>query len=137
MEKKEFVEKLRDFGGLEIVKQYKSSSPTDYTFEIYVDMEKKIRTQLLRVVLPEDKKIVMALSVIGKYSNDTEMLINLLKENVDGNYSRICIYEDELFQIYKYPIDELDYLEMAKAFSECARYADIYEKKYFGGVDKA
>lgn len=136
MTRDDFIQTLGRFVGLDIVKAYKSDSPTEYAFELYVNVEEKKRTQIVHVSLIDDDNKVLAYSLIGKCPSDSESLINFLKENIDGFYSRICVLNENLVQLYKYPLEELEYMEMLKAFDEVSRYADHFEKKYFGGADK-
>ena len=131
----EFIQALSRFAGLELVKAYESVSPTENIFELYVNDERR-RTQMVRVALLDDDTVVLAFSIIGECPSDPKTLLSLLEENNDGFYSKISVHENELVQLYKYPLEELESLEMAKAFDEVSRFADIYEAKYFGGVDK-
>lgn len=79
---------------------------------------------------------VTVFSEIGPAPDDRVLLRALLAENMDGYYSRVAIVGTLLVQVYRYSLEELEPTEFAKALLEVANYADIYERKYFGGVDR-
>ena len=135
MDRDEFIQALGQVPAFNFVKAFHSNSPTNYDFEMYPDMDDKTRTQIVRVFLTDDAEHVVTYSIIGDCPNDSQTLLNLLKENIDGCYSRICILNEQLVQLYKYSLKELETVEMVKAFDEVSTFADYYENKYFGGVD--
>ena len=134
MTRDDFIQSVAKFPSLKIVKAYQNDSPTEYAFECYVNDDNS-RSQIIHVWLKEEDQDVVAISEIGKAPNDVETLKKLLKENVDGYYSRLAIFKDNLVQVYKYSLNELEEQEMFLGLYEVARYADIYENKYFDGVD--
>ncbi len=134
MTRDEYIQVLASFTSMDIVKAFNSESPIEYTYELYVNTETKDRTQIVDVSLLETDYVI-ATSMIGECPLDTNILINLLEENQDGCYSRVCALNGSLFQIFKYPLDELEEIEMLKGIDEVSRYADFYEEKYFGGID--
>jgi len=136
MTRDEFIQLLSRFVGLDLVKSFRSSSPTSYSYEVYADPKEKKRTQIIHVFLTDDEKDVIAYSEIGKYPSDSNTLIELLKENFVGYYSRLCIFKDALVQVYRYPLKQLEFEELTIALYEVALFADIIEKNYFGGVDE-
>jgi hypothetical protein len=83
-----------------------------------------------------DSNRVAVFSEIGPAPQDRVQLWALLAENMDGYYSRVAIVGARLVQVYRYALDELEPTEFAKALLEVANYADIYERKYFGGTDR-
>ena len=45
------------------------------------------------------------------------------------------MFDEDLVQVYRYSLEELEEKEMFFGLFEVARYADIYENKYFDGAD--
>lgn len=139
MDRDGFIQTLGRFVGNDLVLKYSSESPTEYLYEIEIDGRKEPRSQLVRVFLDDqegENLDVIAYSVIGHYPNDIEALLDLLRENKDGYYSKLCVLENDLVQLYRYPIGEAEYEEMLKGIYEVARFADYYEYKYYGGIDR-
>lgn len=136
MTRDDFVASLARLTMLDLVKHYKTESPSAVLLEMYPDVEQKTRTQLVAVQLTESGDRVLAFSIIGPCPKDPATLRALLTENLDGNYSRLALLEDDLAQVYTYPLEELEPVEMVKAIDEVSRFADFYENKYFGGIDK-
>ncbi len=134
MTRDDYIQAISTLPSYDIVKAYRSESPTKYAFEYYTD-DNKSRTQVIDVWLQEENQDVIAISSIGAAPNDAATLKKLLAENVDGHYSRLAIFENTLVQVYRYSLEELDAKEMFFGLLEVAKYADIYENKYFGGVD--
>ena len=134
MTRDDYIQAIAKFPSYDFVKAYECESPTQYTYECYTNDERS-RTQIINVWLREEKQDVIAISTIGDAPNNAVKLKELLMENVDGYYSRLAIFENKLVQVYKYSLEELEAKEMFFGFLEVARYADIYENKYFGGVD--
>lgn len=88
------------------------------------------RSQVV-VVNPGDEHVVV-FSQIGPAPDDASVLKRILEDNITGCYSRLCIINDVLCQVYKYELSELEPLELAKAIIEVAGLADTREQKYFG-----
>ncbi len=137
MNRDQFIQALGRLQSLELVKAYHDEGPAKCILEMYPNIDKKNRTQLVKVQLTDDSKFVIAFSFIGACPSEPVILNKLLKENLDGCYSRIAIMGDDLVQIYRYPLEELELVEMLKGIDETSRYADHYETKYFDGVDNA
>ena len=117
-----------------IVMAYKEENSTSYLYEMFVDDDNK-RTQIVNVFLSDDNATVFAISKIGDAPNDSSTLTALLEENRDGFYSRLFIYDNSLYQGYRYKLEELENREFIGAIDEVAHYADFIENKYYGGVD--
>jgi hypothetical protein len=98
------------------------------------------RSQVLMAnltVTDEGEEVVHMMSEIGPAVE--EFYEDMLLRNLNLRYSRIAILDsdaDRTFAIvYSYPFDELEPVELAKAFGEIAFMADGLEREYFH-VDK-
>lgn len=116
------------------MKAYEAGGPTDYTFELFTNVAERTRTQVVNAQLSEDGATVIAYSPIGPYPEDSGSLVTLLRENL-GYYSRLAIIEGTLVQAYRYPLQELESMELMKALDEVSQLADYYERKYYAGRD--
>ncbi len=119
---------------LEMVKSFKELSPTNYAYELYVNTQEKTLTQEVFVTLV-DETFVMAYSPIGLCPRDAETLKSLLAENMDGNYSRLALFDDDLVQIYRYPLEFLEIIELYKALDEVSQLANYAKRCYFGNTN--
>lgn len=136
MTRDEFIQSLTRFIALDLVKGYKPRSPTEALVEIVTDLVQEGRTQLVEVKLDDERGKVLAFSIVGDAPTDATTLTRLLQENQDGHYSRLAIFNGTLVQLFKYPLEELEPVEMARAFNEVAQFGDFYEHKYFNGRDQ-
>jgi hypothetical protein len=84
-------------------------------------------------VTDEGEEIVHMMSEIGPAVE--EFYEAMLLRNLNLRYSRIAIVDsdaDRTFAlVYSYPFDELEPVELAKAFGEIAFMADGLEREYF------
>ena len=134
MNRDEMIQAMSRLAGMSMVLAFSSESPTVYSYEIDTSSESRgQRSQVIDVMLSDDGQDVIAFSHIGEVPANPAVLQNMLKENVDGCYSRLCIANNRVAQIYRYEISKLEVREFLSALYELASFADIYEEKYFGG----
>jgi len=133
----EFFSVLKAIAKDDVVVGYKVDEAGFILMEIRTP---KNRSQIVKIK-PQatgDGINVEAASVIGTPPEDSDTLIKLLHENMDGNYTRTAVNDDgELIQFYRYPLEELEPKELAKAILETAKFADIIEHNYFDGKDES
>ncbi len=122
---------LKAIVAMDVVRQARTLPDGTVMIEVLTDGG---RSQVVNVSTTGDK--VLVFSEIGAAPDDRVVLSSLLAENMDGCYSRVAVAKDSLVQICRYPIDQLEPKEFALALLEVATYADLYERKYFGGVDR-
>jgi len=136
MSKEDFAISLTTLAEIDLVKSHKSLSPTNFTFEMYVNIQEKTLTQNVFVTLVDDTH-VMAYSLIGPCPNDAATLQSILVENMDGCYSRLAVSDGDLVQVYRYPLEFLDIIEMLKALDELSQLANYALRRYYGEAGQA
>lgn len=136
LSKEDFRVFLMDFAAMEVVKSFNDLSPTVFTYEMYVNIQEKTLTQNVIVTLV-DETHVMAYSTIGPCPNDAATLQSILAENMDGCHSRLAVFDGDLVQVYRYPIEFLESWELFKALDEVSQLANYAYRCYYRGANQA
>lgn len=131
----DFCMSLGGLTEMEMVKSFRKLSPTNYAYELYVSIQEKTLTQEVFVTLV-DETHVMAYSGIGPCPQDVETLKSLLAENMDGNHSRLALFDGDLVQVYRYPIEFLETWELFKALDEVSQLASYAQRRYLGSASQ-
>ena len=119
---------------LDFVKSYQQTDDTSYDLDIETGKYGN-RSQIVHI--RANGEDVIAFSRIGECSYDPEELRALLSENRKYRYSRVSLLDTDLYQLFRYPFEELEPVEFGMAVLEVAQVADDLERRYFSGVDQA
>lgn len=128
--KEEYTMALEALAEMEFIKSHTKISATDFSFEMYTNVQEKSHTQVVLVTLVNETH-VLAFSAIGPCPNNAEQLQSILAENMDGCYTRLAAFEGDLVQVYRYPLEFLEPWEMFKALDELSQLANYARQQYF------
>lgn len=128
-----FMEIMHRIAGTEAVIGVHKKKNDSVFFEVRTG-EGRSQVVMASLLKSEDGEVVVhMMSEIGP--SDPSLYELMLRRNLNLRYSRIAILDNEgdrsFALVYSYPFDELEPVELAKAFGEMAFMADAIERECF------
>ena len=128
----EFVLAIESFVQLDVVKAHRQVDDTSFVLELWADLERRDRSQVVQVQLMEGNEAVFAYSIIGEFPDDPQMLKSILRRAGQSFYSRVSFDNGNLVQLFLHQLVRTDEARLAEAIYEVASTADAIEEEFFG-----